>query len=157
MANAQLTEDQLALAPTWWRTCREIGHAVTVLEKSDMADEFFCSDCSRGQSSRKAKRARDEHRGDALVMAGHLREHGETPSMTASSRAYWKARAEAVEARVTDAALHLLAFDIVNDMLNHERRSDRDHHEAIHLLLMRRLQTPADVAAESEPGNMGLM
>jgi hypothetical protein len=43
------TEDQLLRAPKWWQICRDEGHAVAVLEKSDMADEFFCSDCSRGQ------------------------------------------------------------------------------------------------------------
>jgi hypothetical protein len=39
------------IAPNWWTTCRENGHDVTIFEKEGGMSEFFCSDCSRGESS----------------------------------------------------------------------------------------------------------
>jgi hypothetical protein len=51
---------------------------------------------AEAQHRERAERAE----GAALVLAGHHRAHGETPSMTASSREHWKRRAEAAEAKL---------------------------------------------------------
>jgi hypothetical protein len=44
-------ESPTPLAPVWWTRCSENGHEVTILEKDSGTSEFFCSDCSRGESS----------------------------------------------------------------------------------------------------------
>lgn len=55
----------------------------------------------------------DHDEGDAATLRGYINTYGETPSMTASSREYWKARAEAAEGEIARLRQQLVEAEIV--------------------------------------------
>lgn len=88
-------------ADSWFRTAdAESHHCVQMLARHRLA------------ALRDPAEVEGDDHGDATVLRAHCRIHGETPSMTHSSREHWKARALAAEAVLATTPPHTQAAEL---------------------------------------------